>query len=92
MQRYEKILRYANFGAQKCKKNAKNAKIVLSAPSRHNGRKIPAYNAGETDGDKRDLGIAGQRYPEGELCRYGGLAPNVASTGLKNVHIQFGRD
>ena len=61
-------------GHKNVRKMEKNAKIVLSAPSRHNGRKIPAYNAGEIDGDKRDPGIARHRYPERELCRYGGLA------------------
>ena len=60
-------------------------KLLMSDSIRHNGhRKRPAFNAGEIDEDKGDLGIAGHRYPERELCRYGRLAPDVASTGQKN--------
>ncbi len=69
-------------GHKNVRKMQKLQKLLMSDSIRHNGhRKRPAFNAGEIDEDKRDPGIAVHRNPEGRLCRYGGLAPNVASTG-----------
>ncbi len=57
-------------GHKNVRKMQKIQKLLMSDSIRHNGqRKRPAFNAGEIDEDKRDLGIAGHRYPEGEAMQ-----------------------